>query len=113
MNAYLKKQKAVQQAVFEAAQDFMMQFDVDIMTIVLHNRGFGAERMEAIINEFMELHDKYIAAFDVQDPEADYMRELLDREMRSVFGDKASPFNERYPIAKEIRYDKPLRHKKR
>ena len=48
-NAYLKKQKAAHQAVFEATQDFMMQYDVDIMTIVLHNRGFGAERMTAII----------------------------------------------------------------
>lgn len=112
-NAYLKKQQAVQNALFDATQDFMLQFCVDLMTIVLHNRGYGAERMTAVIEEFMEMHNKYIDAFDVKNPEADYVRELLDREMRSVFGDKADSFDVRYPMAKEIRYDKPLKHKKR
>lgn len=91
----------------------MLQFCVDLMTIVLHKRGYGAERMTAIIEEFIKLHDKYLTAFDVTHPEADYYRELLDREMRSVFGDKADPFEERYPTVKEIRYDKPYKHKKR
>lgn len=45
MNAYLKKQQAVQNAVFDATQDFMLQFCVDLMTIVLHKRGYGAERI--------------------------------------------------------------------
>lgn len=113
MNAYFKKQDAVKNAVFDVTQDFMLQFCVDLMTIVLHNRGYGAERMTAAIEEFMELHNKYINAFNVKNPEADYFRELLDREMRSVFGDKTDPFDVRYPMAKEIRYDKPMRHKKK
>lgn len=113
-NAYLKKQTAAQNAVFDTAQDFMLQFCVDLMTIVFHKRGYGAERMKDAIEDFMQLHDKYLTAFDVKHPEADYHRELLDREMRSVFGDEASPFEERYPMAKKIRYDKPMKqHKKR
>jgi hypothetical protein len=112
-NGYLNRKNAERNALIFAAQDAMMQYDVDILTILLHSRGYGKTRMMTLIDEFIKLHDKYMIAFDPSEPEADYYRELLDREMRAVFGEDADPFEVRFPAAKQIFYDKPMKHKKR
>lgn len=110
-NAYLDRQKAKQDIMIRAAQEMMMQYDADIFAVLLHRRGYGAERMTALNKEFQEMHAKFLIAFDPKEPEADYYRELLDRELRDIYGDKMEPFEKRYPVAHDIRYDKPLRGK--
>lgn len=112
-NAYLEKKNAEKRALIRAAQEMMAQYDVDIFTMVLHRRGYGEARMTELLHEFLKLQEEYLIAFDPNEPEADYYRELLDREMRAVYGEKADPFEVRYPMAKSIFYDRPLRHKKK
>ena len=96
------------------AQEQMQQFDVDIWSMLLHNEeGYGKKRLTELIHKFIALHEKYIIAFDPKHPEADYFRELLDREMRDIWGEEADPFDVRFPYAKQIFYDKPMKHKKK
>lgn len=104
---YLDKQKAVNEAVFDAAQEIMLQFDTDIIVATLRQKKKGRKAIDDFLKTFEELHAFYIVAFNHKHPEADYRRELLDRVMRDVYGDEAVPFEERQPMAKEIRYDKP------
>lgn len=112
-NAYLNKQKAAHNAVFDTAQELVTQFCVDVFTIILHNREhYGHGRMLEVRAEFEELRKKYSVCFDTKHPEADYYRELLDREMRAVHGDEANKFEDRYPMAREILYDKPVKTEK-
>lgn len=113
-NALLDKQMEVQSAVFAAGWEEGAQYALDCMMIALHNRGIGEIRMLEILEDFKKIHNEHIVCFDPKEAEADYHRELLDREMKSILKDKAQPFEERYPCSLKIRYDKPYKqHKKR
>ena len=110
-NHYLEKQEAVRRANVIVAQDQMQQYDVDIWSVLLHNKkGFGKKVLRELITDFVALHEKYLIAFDPTHPEADYYRELLDRELREIWGDEMEEFEQRHPFAKKIRYDKPAKH---
>ena len=113
MNAYLNKQKLERSAVFVAGWEEGAQYVQDCMMIALHNRGIGEKRMMEIMEDFKNIHNEHIVCFDPKEAEADYHRELLDREMKAILKDKAQPFEERYPVSIKIRYDKPLRERHR
>lgn len=110
-NQYLDRQKAKQTIMLRVAQEIATQYAVDCFTVLLHERGYGAERMTALLKDFAEMQEKFLVAFDPKEPEADYYREVLDRELRAIYGSKADPFEVRYPAAYDILYDKPFRDK--
>ena len=69
---------------------------------------FGAERLDKIFQALKTVADEYHIAF-TNDKEADYYQEMLDRQIRDIWGDKTMPFYERYPELKKVRYDKAMK----
>lgn len=113
-NSYLDRQSAKQDIIIRAAQDIATQFSADcFISAMRENNRVSKNVVKEILEDYKKKHEKYIVCFDPKHPEADYYRELLDRDQREVFGNETAPFEERYPVAHDIRYDKPLRHKKR
>lgn len=113
-NAYMNKQKKQREEIIQAAQDIASQFIVDCMISAMReNNKVSKNAVKEILAEFEKKRTKYIVCFDPKHPEADYYRELLDRDQKEVFGAATKLFDERYPFAYDIRYDKPLRNKER
>ena len=113
-NAYLDKQKAKQDKIIRTAQDVAVQYTFDCMVSAMRENNRVSKTAILEIREiFDEKFEKFLVCFDPKHPEADYYRELLDRDQREVFREKAESFEERYPSAYDIRYDKPDRHKKK
>lgn len=110
-NAYLQKQQALQQAIFEAGQDVGFQKAMDYVQCVLHDeevmRGkpFGRDRISAITRAVMERDKLYSGAYTAE-KEADVLQEHLDRELREIYGDELPPFAERQPWIKQYGYGK-------
>lgn len=65
------------------------------------------DRIKPIMDAAGEYDHEHIKAFAVrgkESGEAAYQQELRDRDMREVYGDKAVPFEERYPEIKKIKW---------
>lgn len=113
-NAYLDKRKAEIDANVVAGQDAATQFTIDCMMRLLHRHyGFGESRAHFLVTRLIEMMSEERKMFDPEEPEADYKREVADRELKETFGKYFNPFDERYPHARKIRYDKPARKKKK
>ena len=108
---YLAQQRMMQQCFIDVGEQFGIQKMWDYICIVLHDPKvmgkdtFGAKRLEKIFEAMKKMADEYSTAFS-QDKEADYYQEMLDRQLRDIWGDKAEPFYVRYPDLKKIKYDK-------
>ena len=113
-NSYLEKQRAMQQGFLDVGEQFGLQKMWDYVQIVLHDPKvmgkdtFGAERLDKIFQALKTVADEYHIAF-TNDKEADYYQEMLDRQIRDIWGDKTMPFYERYPELKQVRYDKAMK----
>lgn len=111
MNGYLKRRQEVNQAFLDAGEQMGMQKMWDYFQLVLRNPNvmgkdtFGAERLETIFEALKLVADEYHTAF-TDDVEADYYQEKLDKQLKVVWKEKFSPFYERYPQLKQIKYDK-------
>ena len=108
---FLERQEELRKGFYWAGFDEGVQYAQDCMVAAIHHRGHGEKRMMELLDEFAEIHNEHFCAFDPENPLADYHRELLDRDMQSALGEKAEPFEKRFPYAAKIRYDKPIRHK--
>lgn len=86
----------------------------DLIQIILHDPEvmgkdtFGRARFAKIYKALKVMVNEYHAAFTA-DKEADYYQELLDKQIREIWGDDARSFYERYPDIKKIQYDKARR----
>ena len=111
---YMAKQRAMYQGLLDVGEQLGMQKMWDYVQIVLHNPAimgkdtFGACRLDIIFQELKVMADEYHTAFTT-DKEADYYQELMDRQLRDIWGDKTLPFYERYPELKKVRYDKAMK----
>ena len=111
---YLDRQRAMYQGLLDVGERLGMQKMWDYVQIVLHNPKvmskdtFGEERLNNIFEELKVMADEYHTAFTT-DKEADYYQEMLDRQLRDIYGDKTMPFYERYPELKQVRYDKAMK----
>lgn len=102
-NAYLAKQRALQNELFKEGFDHGLQWGFDMAIIAMHREfGIGENRAKRFRDRLQEAQDEFHDAVLAND-ETDVKRELLDRELRSIYGDLEYDFNERYPGAK--RYD--------
>ena len=114
-SAFLDKIEKEKQAAFSAGFDEGVQYAQDCMISAMREGNVVSKPVvEKILKVFEEKFNKFFICFDPKEPEADYQRELIDRDQIEVFGEKAETFEERYPYALKIRYGKPIReHKKR
>lgn len=113
-NAYLQKKHEEAQYYLNLGEAIATQKMWDIFQIVLHDPAvmgkdtFGKARLARIYKEMKVMVDEYHTAF-TNDKEADYYQELLDRQLRDIWGDELRTFYDRYPYIKKIQYDKPRR----
>lgn len=110
-NNYLERQAQVQQKFLEVGEKMGMQKMWDYVQTQLRNPEivgkdiFGRERLEKLFQGCSEAADHFHTAF-TEDVEADYVQEELDALLREIWEDDLSPFYERYPYLKQIKYDK-------
>lgn len=111
-NGYLDRQKQMQQYYFDAGEAVGFQRCLDYMQCVLRNQQFvgkdtfGRKRWE-LLYEGLKWCDKTFGDAFTQNVNADYCQEGLDANIREIFKKDTLPFDERYPMFKKMRYDKP------
>ena len=112
-NAFLEKQRQLQQKCFEAGCDITAQQFFDFLCLVLNDPDimgkdvFGAERLHKI-QEALKAKDKLFSEAFVNSQDSDYYQEKLDALLRKIFGE-IDPFKVRYPYLKEWNYNKPCK----
>ncbi len=106
-NDYLAKQRAVQQAFFDAGIQSGRQQIMDMMSLVLHDKfGFGKDRLVSVVTGIGEYIDKYQTAWEKSD-EADYYQKKMDAALAEIYGGSLhDSFYERYKYAPEYDYTK-------
>lgn len=109
---YFEKKVARENALILTARNLAEQYMMDCLVCSMRKNGISKNKVAQIVKDSAEFYDKFLICFDRKHPEADYYRELLDREQRDVFADKTDKFEDRYPAAYQIYYDKPMRHKR-
>ena len=111
MNGYFKKRDAINQSFLDAGEQLGVQKMWDYLQLVLRNPKymkkdtFGPERIELVFKGLQEMASEYHTAF-TDDVEADYYQEKLDKQLKDLWKERFSPFYERYPQLKQIKYDK-------
>ena len=72
---------------------------------VMGRDTFGLERMRKVGKAVDANYDKFIQALNVaKNKEADVWQERLDEKLRKTFKDELTPFAERYPDLRKIKY---------
>ena len=111
MNAFLKKQTAIQQEVFETGIRIGNQQMLDYLAIALNEaettgKAFGEDKIRKVLGRIEVLYKEFHPAFEpTTNSEADYFQELLDRRLGSLCKKKPLiPFHERYPEIRQMRY---------
>ncbi len=111
MNAYLEKQKAIQQELFETGIRLGNQQILDYLAIALNDadtmgKALGEEKIRRVLARIAELYEFFHPAFEsTTNSEADYYQELLDRRLELLCKKQPLiPFSERYDELKQIRY---------
>jgi hypothetical protein len=110
-NAYMERQKQMQQYYFDQGAAVGFQRCLDYMQALLHNPEyvgrdvFGRKRWEILYKGLKVCDETFGDAFTMG-VNADYCQEKLDTVIRDIFGADALTFAERYPMVKAQRYDK-------
>lgn len=74
-----------------------VQLALDVMTGVLNQQlGIGKDRLVKICEEFNKDFPEYVSALDKHNPEADYVRDKIDRQLSRICGEYFQPWEERY-----------------
>lgn len=108
-NGYAQKMRQEKQAYLEIGVDVGIQMMADFMSLslnepeVMGKDTLGAARLKKALTKARELHSLFSEAFRTG-PEADYYRAKLDERLKQIYVAEAAPFEERYPMVKEIRY---------
>ena len=111
-NDFLARQKAMQQACFDAGLQCGRQQILDMMTLVLRDPTimgkdiFGKERLMKVVKGIGECIDKYEPAWGKSD-ETDYYQNKLDAALAEAYGEELhDSFHKRYEYAPEFDYTK-------
>ena len=111
-NAYLEKQRKLQQGFLDVGEEMGLQKMWDYMQIALRDPEimgkdvFGRKRLEKLYNKCSELAEYYKVAFTFQG-EADVRQRDFDAQLKEVWGEDLCKFYDRYPYIKKMKYDKP------
>ena len=111
-NDFLAKQRATQQAFFNAGTECGRQQIIDMVSLVLRDPEimgkdtFGKTRLLKVVKGIGEYIDKFQPAFEATD-ETDYYRAKLDAALAEAYGDGMhDTFLKRYEFAPEYDYTK-------
>lgn len=111
-NAYLERQRKMQQGFLDVGEEIGMQKVCDYLHIALRDPEimgkdtFGRKRLEKLFQKLKELANYYHTAF-TDDVEADRVQEELDKNLKEVYGSDFQDFFQRYPYVKRQEYRKP------
>jgi hypothetical protein len=111
-NDYLARQKAMQQAFFNAGLQSGRQQIIDMLSLVLRDPEFvdkdihGKGRLIKVVQGIGVYIDKYQPAWEKCD-EADYYQKKLDDALAEAYGEELhDSFHKRYEFAPEFDYTK-------
>lgn len=111
-NDFLAKQRALQQAFFDAGIQSGRQQIMDMMSLVLNDPAimgkdtFGKDRLIRVITGIGAYIDKFQTAWEKSD-ETDYYQKKLDAALASIYGESLhDSFYDRYRYAPEYDYTK-------
>lgn len=108
---YAERLKSEKQAYLSIGINFGTQRMADYIAVALNDpqimggSALGAKRIKKVFEAVRELELTLGAAF-YANAEQDYWQEIMDRQLKQIFGKDFSPFRTRYPMMKEIRYDR-------
>lgn len=107
-SGYLLRQAAARKACTDLAEMTMKQFMLDTMMITMHREfGWGPKRLTDLAKAWGKIYSDHYNACMAEHPEADYLRDQLDRALQDAYqgGEIAfEPFEKRYPALKEVTY---------
>ena len=111
-NDFLAKQRATQQAFFDAGLQCGRQQIIDMMSLVLRDPEimgkdtFGKDRLLKVVKGIGSCIDQFQPAWEKTD-ETDYYRAKLDAALADAYGDGMhDTFRKRYEYAPEYDYIK-------
>ena len=111
-NNYLARQKALQDACFDAGLRCGRQQILDMVSLVLRDQEimgkdtFGKDRLMKIIKGVGACIDEYNLAWQKHD-DTDYWRDKLDKALAEAYGEELhDSFTKRYEYAPEYDYMK-------
>lgn len=111
-NGYLARQKALQDACFEAGLRCGRQQILDMVSLVLRDPDimgkdtFGGKRLMKIVKGVGDYIDKYNLAWQKHD-DTDYWRDKMDEALAEAYGETLhDSFLKRYEFAPEYDYTK-------
>lgn len=104
---YAIRMQNINKAYIDAAENVMKQFMLDTVMITMHTEfGWGPERLRRLAEKWGDIYSRHYQALNAAHPEADYLRDQLDRALREACRDKLefTPFEERYEDLKPCVY---------
>ena len=111
-NDFLARQKALQDACFDAGLRCGRQQIIDMVSLVLRDSSimgkdtFGCKRLIKIVKGIKAKINEYNLAWQKHD-DTDYWQKRMDDELAEAYGEKLhDSFHERYPFAPEYDYMK-------
>lgn len=99
--AYLEEQAGYWKSRCRVIHMWAAQLNDDLIAIVQADSAvmgkdtFGPERITRISDARNALMDKYVNALEPH-PEADYLREDIDRRLKQIMKDRFAPWKDRY-----------------
>ena len=105
---FLARQKAERDWYMVTAERITRQLMVDSLQIAIHEKGWGYDRLKALMDRWSENYDELYDVLDASNPECDVKRHHLDEAIRDIVKDHQEfiPFDGRYPDVKRINYNK-------
>ncbi len=105
-NEYLERRKQDNLSYARAAEDIVRQMMCDTLTVTLNRDcGFGYDRITKVLDAWGERYNLFMNACDVEHSEADYLQEVLDRDLKYICRKhEFYPFKQRYPRVLDIDY---------
>ncbi len=107
-NGYLERRRIENDVYIHETEKITRQMMCDTLAITLNQElGFGYDRAKRLVLAWSDNYNKFMTACDTKHPEADYMQEVLDRELRYICrGHEFFDFKQRYPMIRDIKYSK-------
>ena len=104
---YAQKQQELKRELVRVGIRFGEQRTLDLMECALHRKGWGYDRINALLDLMRELDAYYAPAWETR-MESDVFQERLDNELKSIVGDRQEfiSFQTRYPEVKQLGYKK-------
>ncbi len=104
---YAQKQQALKRELVNVGIRFGEQRTIDLMEVALHRKGWGYDRINALLDLMRQLDSDYAVAWEMK-MESDVYQEKLDNELKDIIKDRQEliPFEKRYPEVRQLGYNR-------